>query len=88
MWRLASSILNTAATIDHDCISDFRIFPKCFIGWRCILERANIGMDLYNTRNKIGKWVTILELQLSSEDVPDFAVMVGNPGKILNIIHK
>jgi acetyltransferase-like isoleucine patch superfamily enzyme len=65
-------------------------FTKCFIGWRCILERANIGMSAVLIQGiKIGKWVTTIGAgNYYKRTYLNFAVVVGNPGKIINIIYK
>ncbi|CAL43362.1 Putative acetyltransferase [Flavobacterium psychrophilum JIP02/86] len=34
---------------------------------------------------KIGKWVTIGAGAVIIKDVPDFAVVVGNPGRIIKV---
>jgi acetyltransferase EpsM len=80
-------ILNTAATIDHDCIiSDFvHISPNVSLaGGVHIGEGTNIGIGAVIIQGiKIGKWVTIGAGAIIIKDVPDFAVVVGNPGKII-----
>jgi acetyltransferase EpsM len=37
---------------------------------------------------KIGKWASIGAGAVIVEDVPDFAVVVGNPGKIIKYLNE
>lgn len=80
-------ILNTAATIDHDCIiEDFvHISPNVSLaGGVCVGEGTHVGIGATIIQEiKIGKWVTIGAGAVIINDVPDFAVIVGNPGKII-----
>ncbi|MFK7747154.1 MAG: acetyltransferase [Kordia sp.] len=79
-------IINTAAIIEHDCtIGDFaHISPNATItGNVSVGEGTHIGAGAIVIPNvKIGKWATIGAGAVIIKDVPDFAVVVGNPGKI------
>jgi acetyltransferase EpsM len=79
-------IINTASVIEHDCkIGDFvHISPNATItGNVDIGEGSHIGAGAIIIPNiKIGKWATIGAGSVIIKDVPDFAVVVGNPGKI------
>ncbi|AXG68984.1 putative acetyltransferase EpsM [Kordia sp. SMS9] len=79
-------IINTAAIIEHDChIGDFvHISPNATItGNVTIGEGTHIGAGAIVIPNiKIGKWATIGAGAVIINDVPDDAVVVGNPGKI------
>lgn len=79
-------IINTAAVIEHDCkIGDFvHISPNATItGNVHIGEGSHIGAGAIIIPNiKIGKWATIGAGAVIIKDIPDFAVVVGNPGKI------
>lgn len=80
-------IINTNSSIDHDCeIRDFvHISPNVALaGTVEIGEGSHIGIGATVIQNiKIGKWVTIGAGAVVIADVPDYAVMVGNPGKII-----
>ncbi|PTX60423.1 sugar O-acyltransferase (sialic acid O-acetyltransferase NeuD family) [Kordia periserrulae] len=80
------AIINTAAVIEHDCvIGDYvHISPNATItGNVHIEEGAHIGAGAIVIPNiNIGKWATIGAGAVIIKDVPDFAVVVGNPGKI------
>ncbi|WP_299115573.1 acetyltransferase [uncultured Winogradskyella sp.] len=79
-------IINTAAVIEHDCqIEDFvHISPNATItGNVHIGEGSHIGAGAIIIPNiTVGKWVTIGAGAVIISDVPDYAVVVGNPGKI------
>ncbi|EDP96965.1 acetyltransferase [Kordia algicida OT-1] len=79
-------IVNTAAIIEHDCqIEDFvHISPNATItGNVHIGEGSHIGAGAIIIPNiTIGKWATIGAGAVIINDVPDYAVVVGNPGKI------
>lgn len=79
-------IINTAAVIEHDChIEDYvHISPNATItGNVHIGEGAHIGAGAIIIPNiTIGKWATIGAGAVIINNVPDYAVVVGNPGKI------
>jgi len=81
-------IINTAAVVEHDCkIGDFvHISPNATVtGNVCIGEGSQIGAGAIVIPNiTIGKWVTIGAGAVIIDDIPDYAVVVGNPGKIIN----
>jgi sugar O-acyltransferase (sialic acid O-acetyltransferase NeuD family) len=80
-------IINTGAVIDHDCIlNDFvHISPNASLAGDVLVgEGTQIGIGAsVIQRIKIGKWVIIGAGAVIIDDVPDFAVIVGNPGKII-----
>ncbi len=80
-------ILNTNSVIEHDCrISDFvHISPNATItGNVNIGEGAHIGSAAIILPNvKVGKWAIIGAGAVIINDVPDYAVVVGNPGRII-----
>lgn len=80
-------IVNTGAVIDHDCtIDDFvHISPNASLAGNVVVgEGTQIGIGASVIQGiKIGKWVTIGAGTVIIDDVPDFAVIVGNPGKII-----
>nr|WP_046743543.1 acetyltransferase [Kordia zhangzhouensis] len=79
-------IINTAAIIEHDChIENYvHISPNATItGNVRIGEGTHIGAGATIIPNvTIGKWATIGAGAVIIKDVPDYAVVVGNPGKI------
>lgn len=81
------TIINTRAIVEHDCIiGDYvHISPSVTItGNVLIKEGTHIGAGAIVIPNvKIGKWVTIGAGTVVISDIPDFAVVVGNPGKII-----
>ncbi|MDF3079017.1 MAG: epsM [Sphingobacteriaceae bacterium] len=80
-------ILNTNSSIDHDCvISDYvHVSPNVAIaGGVFIGEGAHIGIGASVIQGiRIGQWAVIGAGAVILNDVPDFAVVVGNPGKII-----
>jgi acetyltransferase EpsM len=79
-------IINTGAVVEHDChIGDFvHISPNATItGNISIGEGSHIGAGAIVIPNiKIGKWVTVGAGAVIIKDVPDYAVVVGNPATI------
>lgn len=80
-------IINTSASVDHDnCIADFvHIAPKAALtGHVEVGEGSFIGAgSVVIPKVKIGKWCTIGAGTVVIKDVPDYAVVVGNPGRII-----
>jgi sugar O-acyltransferase (sialic acid O-acetyltransferase NeuD family) len=80
-------IINTGAIVEHDCIiKDFvHISPKAALAGNVFVdEGTQIGINSSVRQGiKIGKWATIGAGAVIVKDVPDYAVVVGNPGKIL-----
>ena len=80
-------IINTNASVDHDCdIADFvHISPQAALAGNVIVgEGTHIGIGVSIIQNiRIGKWVTIGAGTVIISDVPDYAVVVGNPGRII-----
>jgi len=88
----AHCIINTSSSIDHDCIlGDFvHISPGAILcGNVTISEGTHIGAGAVVCPNlKIGKWATIGAGAVIINDIPDYAVIVGNPGKIIKYNEK
>jgi acetyltransferase EpsM len=82
-------IVNTGASIDHDnIIGDFaHISPKAALcGHVEVGEGSHVGVGaVVIPKIKIGKWCTIGAGTIVIKDVPDYATVVGNPGKIIKI---
>ncbi len=80
-------IINTAASIDHDnIIGDYaHISPKAALcGHVEVGEGSHVGVGaVVIPKVKIGKWCTIGAGAVVLKDVPDYATVVGNPGKII-----
>lgn len=80
-------IINSNAVVEHDCILDsfVHVSPNAALaGNVSVGEGTHIGMGAIIIQGvKIGKWATIGAGAIIINDVPDFAVVVGNPGKII-----
>jgi sugar O-acyltransferase (sialic acid O-acetyltransferase NeuD family) len=80
-------IINSGAVIEHDCTIDnfAHISPNATLAGGVIVgEGSHIGINASVIQNiKIGKWVIIGAGAVIINDIPDFAVVVGNPGKII-----
>ncbi len=80
-------ILNTGCVIEHDVeIGDFvHVSPSATItGNVSIEEGTQVGAGVTIIPGiKIGKWVTIGAGTVIIGDIPDYAVVVGNPGKVI-----
>ncbi|WP_324719182.1 acetyltransferase [Salinimicrobium sp. HB62] len=85
----AHCILNTGCIVEHDCVLDnfTHISPGAVLaGGVKIGEGTHIGIGaLVIPGKKIGKWCTIGAGAVIIEDVPDYATVVGNPGKVIKI---
>lgn len=80
-------IINTTASIDHDCqIGDFvHISPNATLcGSIRVGEGTHIGAGATIIPNvDIGKWATVGAGAVVISDIPDHAVAVGNPARII-----
>lgn len=80
-------IINTAAIIEHDCkIANFvHVSPNAALAGNVTVgEGTHIGIGATVIQGvKIGQWATIGAGAVLINDVPDYAVVVGNPGKII-----
>lgn len=80
-------ILNTGAVVEHDCkIGDFaHLSPSVALAGNVTVgEGTHVGIGSCVIQGiTIGKWVTIGAGAVIINDVPDYAVVVGNPGKII-----
>lgn len=82
-------IINTAAVVEHDVnIEDYvHISPSATItGNVQIGEGTQVGAGATVIPGiKIGKWVTIGAGSVIINNIPDFSVVVGNPGKVIKL---
>lgn len=80
-------IINTNSSVDHDnIIGDFvHISPNAAIAGAVeIGEGTHIGIGACIIQGvKIGSWATIGAGAVVIDDIPDRAVVVGNPGRII-----
>lgn len=85
-------IVNTNASVDHDCIiEDFvHLSPNVALAGNVTVgEGTHLGIGTSVIQGiKIGKWCTIGAGSVIIRDVPDYAVVVGNPGKIIKYINQ
>lgn len=83
-------IINTNSTVDHDCtLEDFvHISPNATLcGDVAIGEGSHIGAScVIIPGKKIGKYCIIGAGSVIIDDIPDFAVAVGNPCRIIKNI--
>ncbi|MDO5104882.1 acetyltransferase [Capnocytophaga sp.] len=82
-------IINTGAIVEHECkIANFaHISPNASLAGNVeIGEGTHIGIGACVIQGvKIGKWATIGAGAVIIRDIPDFATVVGNPGKVIKI---
>ncbi|WP_140487666.1 acetyltransferase [Flavobacterium sp. GSA192] len=80
-------IINTAAIVEHDCVVEdyVHLSPNCALaGGVKVGEGTHIGIGAKVIQGiTIGKWATIGAGAVIIKDVPDYAVVVGNPGTII-----
>ncbi|WP_313101161.1 acetyltransferase [Epilithonimonas sp.] len=80
-------IINTSASIDHDCeIDDFvHISPNVSLAGNVrVMEGAHVGIGATVKQDiTIGKWSVVGAGAVVVNNVPDNAVVVGNPARIL-----
>ena len=83
-------IINSGAVVEHDVrLEDFvHISPNAVLtGNVSVAEGTQVGTGASVIPGvKIGKWVSIGAGAVIIEDIPDFAVVVGNPGKIIKYL--
>ena len=82
-------IINTGAQVDHDCVvEDYaHIAPRVVLcGNVSVGEGTLIGAGAtVIPGKKIGKWATIGAGAVVVKDIPDFAVAVGHPARIIKL---
>jgi sugar O-acyltransferase (sialic acid O-acetyltransferase NeuD family) len=80
-------IINTNCSVDHDCVIDdyVHISPNAALAGNVTVgEGTHIGIGACIIQGvTIGKWATIGAGAVIINDVPDNAIVVGNPGRII-----
>lgn len=80
-------IINTRASVDHDCVIDdfVHVAPGSILcGNVKVGEGTLVGAGTTVIPNiTIGKWCIIGAGSVIIKDVPDYSVVVGNPGRII-----
>lgn len=80
-------IINSGAVVEHDCTlgNYVHVSPNATLaGNVSVGEGTHVGIGaLVIPEIKIGKWATIGAGAVIIDHVPDYAVVVGNPGKII-----
>ena len=80
-------IINTTAVVEHDCtVGDYaHVGPKAVLcGHVSVGEGTLIGVGAVVIPSiKIGKWCVIGAGSVVFRDVPDYAVVVGNPARLI-----
>ena len=83
----AHCIINTASVIEHDVFMEdyVHVSPSATVTGNVVIgEGSHIGAAATIIPGiKIGKWVTIGAGAVIINDIPDFAVVVGTPGKVI-----
>jgi sugar O-acyltransferase (sialic acid O-acetyltransferase NeuD family) len=83
-------IINTSASIDHDCkIGNYaHVSPQA-----CLCANVSIGDGTHVgaaatilPQVKVGKWCVIGAGSVVNKDVPDRAVVMGVPGKVVRML--
>ena len=81
-------IINSNSVVEHDCVlADYvHISPSAALAGNVYVgEGAQIGIGACIKQGiKIGKWSIIGAGCVIIHNVPDYAVMVGNPGRLIN----
>jgi len=85
-------IINTGAVVEHDAnIGDFvHISPSAALAGNVTVgEGTQVGIGAIVIQGiTIGKWAVIGAGAIIIRDIPDYAVVVGNPGKIIKYNHE
>lgn len=80
-------IINSGSVIEHDCVLDnfVHVSPNAALSGNVFVgEGTHIGIGASIIQGiKIGKWATLGAGAVIIKDVPDYAVVVGNPGRII-----
>ncbi|HMG89428.1 MAG TPA: acetyltransferase [Chryseolinea sp.] len=82
-------IINTGAQVDHHCVvEDYaHIAPRVVLCGNVKIGTGTLigaGATVIPGK-KIGRWATIGAGSVVTKDIPDFAVAVGNPARVIKI---
>ncbi|MGV8092847.1 MAG: acetyltransferase [Mangrovibacterium sp.] len=84
------SIINTAVSVDHDCIIEnfVHISPKATLcGGVSVGEGSQVGAGAVVIPGiKIGHWSLVAAGAVVLRDVPDNVLMLGNPARVVKSI--
>jgi sugar O-acyltransferase (sialic acid O-acetyltransferase NeuD family) len=82
-------IINSAAVVEHDCIIEdyVHICPNVSLaGGILIGEGSQVGIGATIIQGiTVGKWVVIGAGAVIINDVPDYSIVVGNPGRVIKL---
>jgi sugar O-acyltransferase (sialic acid O-acetyltransferase NeuD family) len=82
-------IINSGAVVEHDCIiEDFvHVCPTASLAGGVVIgEGSQVGIGATIIQDVIvGKWVVIGAGTVVLNNIPDYSVVVGNPGKVIRI---
>jgi sugar O-acyltransferase (sialic acid O-acetyltransferase NeuD family) len=82
-------IINSGSVVEHDCVLEdyVHISPNASLAGNVFVgEGTQIGIGASVIQGiKIGKWVAVGAGAVIINDIPDYAVVVGNPGEIIKI---
>ena len=85
-------IINTNAVVEHDCILEdyVHVSPSATIsGHVKIEEGTHIGASAVVIPSiEIGRWVTVGAGAVVIKNIPDYAIVAGNPAKIIKYKEK
>lgn len=85
-------IINTNASIDHECILEdyVQVSPSATLCGNIHVGKGTfIGANATILPNLIiGKWCVIGAGAVVTKDIPDYSMVVGNPGKIIKNLGK
>ncbi len=80
-------IINTGAIVEHDCVIDdfVHVSPNASVAGNVTIgEGTHIGIGSTIIQGIIiGKWAIVGGGAVIIKDIPDYAIVVGNPGKII-----
>ncbi|HEY8400797.1 MAG TPA: acetyltransferase [Cytophagaceae bacterium] len=84
------AIINTNAIVEHDCVLDdfVHISPNATLcGNVKVGEGTHVGAGAVVIPNiTIGKWCVIGAGSVIIKDIPDYAVVVGSPGRVIKTL--
>ncbi len=85
-------IINTNAVVEHDCVlEDFvHVSPSATLSGQVKIEEGTlVGAGAVVIPSiKIGRWVTVGAGAVVVKNIPDYAIVAGNPAKIIKYNEK